>query len=252
MGREEEVQSTKSISKKPVLKKRGPMKKAAFVRAILKYTEDLNKYALHLTKSHAVAEDLVQDTFVRALSKYRLFEAGTSIQPWLFAVMRNLYIDGHRREEVRVRCEASASEWMLSYENVFFLEDREKFSLVAPFLMCLSQEERDAVVGRDYLDLSHHELTEILSIPISALKSKVSRAANKIRQKLSNAPSQFVDLSAWKTATRDPGHTHPKIAKAYEEMYAKVRESLPLSAIDIGGIKVLQTDRVLLVLKFEP
>jgi RNA polymerase sigma-70 factor (ECF subfamily) len=69
----------------------------AFINGVMAALPSLRNFAMSLTKSVDQAEDLVQDTVLKALSKHDHFEAGTNLQAWLFTILRNGYFSAHRR-----------------------------------------------------------------------------------------------------------------------------------------------------------
>ena len=66
----------------------------------LSHADSLFRLAYHLTGTDADAEDLVQDTYARALGATSRFTEGTNVRAWLFRILRNAYIDSYRRERV--------------------------------------------------------------------------------------------------------------------------------------------------------
>ena len=67
--------------------------KAIFQQSILEYLDGMYGMAMRLTKNKANAEDLVQDTYVRAVRFYQKFEPGTNLRAWLFKMIVNLFLN---------------------------------------------------------------------------------------------------------------------------------------------------------------
>src|ERR1700757_1802924 len=73
-------------------------KAARFEREVVPLHEVLYQHALHMCHNHADAEDLVQDTMVKAYSSFHLFVPDTNLKTWLYRIQTNTYIDGYRRK----------------------------------------------------------------------------------------------------------------------------------------------------------
>jgi|SRR5271166_2038353 len=71
---------------------------AQFERDVVPLRENLYRRAMHLSHHHADAEDLVQETLLRAYSGFSSFELGTNVTAWLFRILTNAYIDGYRKK----------------------------------------------------------------------------------------------------------------------------------------------------------
>ena len=69
----------------------------AFVDGIVASIPSLRAFAISLTRNGDQADDLVQETLLRAISKQEQFEAGTSLQAWLFTILRNRFFSAHRK-----------------------------------------------------------------------------------------------------------------------------------------------------------
>lgn len=140
----------------------------------------LNRFALHLTNDRTQANDLVQDCVVRALEKDHLFRTGSDRRKWLFALMRNIFVDGKRRDQTRSRYADDVREsYHLSqpahqYDRQFL---RETLAAVDN----LNGSERQAIRLLCLEGKSLAEVSKQKGVPIGTLKSRLSRGRSKLR-----------------------------------------------------------------------
>lgn len=151
--------------------------------------------ARHYTRQPEDAEDLVQDTIVRAYRAFDEFEPGTNFKAWVFRILTNLCINHHRRRE--------HGPQQVAYEEVE--RDAETASSVhqsatalpsAALLEQVMDEEVEEAVGRlpvefrsvvllsDVQDLTYQEIATILGIPIGTVRSRLFRARRLLREAL--------------------------------------------------------------------
>ena len=143
----------------------------------------LQRYAWHLARSRDEAEDLVQDCIERALRKSDLFERGTNLRAWMFTMMRNIFINGKRRQGVSDTYLAGVRHDMPRVQNASQL-DSAMLSRTYEALEALSEEERDAVVLLGIEQRSYREVADETGLPIGTMKSRLSRGRAKLRHSL--------------------------------------------------------------------
>jgi RNA polymerase sigma-70 factor (ECF subfamily) len=162
-------------------------------KAALEHVDALFRLARHLTGSDADAEDLVQETFARALGSGQARDPGGPLRAWLFRILRNAYIDAYRRARsspVRPSIgdddppEAADS----SFEPLRGDEELERLrSVVAEdieaALASLSIDAR-TVVLLDLEGFTETELAEVLGCSVGTVKSRLSRARTALRDRL--------------------------------------------------------------------
>jgi len=147
---------------------------------VVEIVPELKRYARMLTAAEDQAEDLVQDCVERALRKSDLFEPGTNSRAWMFTMMRNLFINGKRREKVSARYldsvvhNAPQSEPARQFDRIFLTE-----ALTA--LDDLSGQEREAVRLLAIEERSHNDAAERTGMPVGTMKSRLSRGRSKLR-----------------------------------------------------------------------
>ncbi len=152
-------------------------------------------FAFHLTYDKVEAEDLVQETFEKAIKAIDQYRQGTNAKAWLFKIMRNHFINGYRKKTRRPNMvdyedvSASIPDTSIN-ENIADLvdwddEDLEKIvgDEVLVALNRLSDTFRDVIIL--YLqDFKYEEIAETLGVPIGTVRSRLSRARNLLAKDL--------------------------------------------------------------------
>lgn len=168
----------------------------AFAAEALGYLEPLYATALRLTRNRADAEDLVQDTFVKAFRFADRFEAGTNLKAWLYTILHNTWRNDRRgasRDAVEVdseRVEQAATQ--PGGPAVFDTPERilMRATLDADLQAALDELPeafREAVWLRDVEEFSYAEMAEMLGIPIGTVMSRISRGRRLLFERLSAA-----------------------------------------------------------------
>jgi len=162
---------------------------------VLEHLDALYRVARHLTGHDADAEDLVQETFARALGSRAQFAPGTNLRAWLFRILRNCHIDGYRRARrspVRTANsdDDSADVAAPAHDPLRGDEELDRLrSLVAEdiegALASLSVDAR-AVVLLDLEGLTETELAQAMDCSVGTIKSRLSRARAALRARLSD------------------------------------------------------------------
>lgn len=146
---------------------------------IVAFLPALRKYALALTHSADAAQDLLQETCVRALDKQHLYRPDTNLRAWLFTIMHNLFISGRRRARFAPVVDLDAMAELVS-------------SAPTPF-EALSFKELSAIVGqlpKDRLWLvekaidgyEYEHLATAIGQPVGTVKSRISRGFAQVRR----------------------------------------------------------------------
>ena len=147
---------------------------------LLEVVPSLRAFAYSLTSNWDNADDLVQDTLVRAWSKLHQFERGTNLHAWLFTILRNFHFSKHRkhRREVEDPEGAYANRLRTHAEQPSHL-DFEDFQRA---LATLNVNQREALLLVGAEGLSYEEAAAVCGVPVGTLKSRVNRARAKLSQ----------------------------------------------------------------------
>jgi RNA polymerase sigma-70 factor, ECF subfamily len=182
----------------------GPPDADAFAREALALLEPLFATALRLTRSRADAEDLVQDTYVKAFRFADRFERGTNLKAWLYTILHNTWRN-RRRDAARdtVEVDSERVERAAALDGPAALDTPEHILLRATLdadlqaaLDELPDAFREAVWLRDVEEFSYAEIAEMLGIPIGTVMSRISRGRRLLFERLSTpAASARVEVA---------------------------------------------------------
>ena len=140
----------------------------------------LRRYARSLTRDESQAEDLVQDTLVRAYERRGSFRADGNLRGWLLSILHNTFID-HRRRHIaefrRLEQVASLVETTAPAEQ----ESRVRLQQVQTAFMSLPDEQRAALHLVAIEGLSYQQAANALKIPVGTLMSRLGRARATLR-----------------------------------------------------------------------
>ncbi len=170
--------------------------KAEFERVALPQRSYLYKVASYLTKKRARAEDLVQETYLRAFRFFDKYEPGTNCKAWLVSILRHLFVNRYRhmkKQPVMVDCGSldAVSGFAVEQEEMMEREDPENLLLknfmheeVEGALNDLPPDYRRAVNLVDINELSYEEAAEVMECPIGTLRSRVYRGRRMLETAL--------------------------------------------------------------------
>jgi len=152
----------------------------AFIDGIMSSLSRLRAYAISLTRNVDQAEDLVQETTLKAISKHERFEVGTNLQAWLFTILRNLFFSSRRRSQREI--EDTDGAYAAALTTIPDQEDRIVVRDLGAALAQLPQEQREAVLLVGAEGLSYDETAEALGVKVGTIKSRVNRARNRLAE----------------------------------------------------------------------
>jgi len=143
----------------------------------------LRRYARALTRNIERADDLVQDTLVRALVKQHLWKAGTNLRAWLFMLMHNQNINNARhsiRDDQMVNIETTINVLAATTDPT---ASRQLCELDRA-LSQLTQEQRQTILLVGLEEFSYMETAAILNVPVGTVRSRLSRGRDHLRRLL--------------------------------------------------------------------
>jgi RNA polymerase sigma-70 factor (ECF subfamily) len=160
-------------------------------REALAYIDALHRLARYLTGRDADAEDLVQETYARALAGAGRFTPGTNLKAWLFRIMRNRFVSDYRRRRAAPVVDAAElldtvagpdEEWLRDDVELDRLRKVVGAEIEAA-LLTLTEDAR-TVILLDIEELSEAEMAAVLDCPVGTVKSRLARARAALRRKL--------------------------------------------------------------------
>src|SRR6185503_7977792 len=158
----------------------------------------LRRYARALTRNIERADDLVQDTLVRAIAKQHLWQAGTNLRAWLFTLMHNQNVNDVRRanrEGGNVDVDDMSSVLVANTDPTASRQLRE----LERALNCLPLEQRESILLVGLEGLRYDEAASILGVPIGTVRSRLSRGREALRKLMGldefNAPAASVQVA---------------------------------------------------------
>jgi RNA polymerase sigma-70 factor (ECF subfamily) len=166
-------------------------KRASFEREALVHLDALYRVARRLTGNEADADDLVQETMLKAFRSWDQYQQGTNAKAWLVTILRNAFINEYRRRTRRPETvDVDTLEPYAVFPEVqdedpqgtFF--DRIVDDEVLKAIDELPEAFREAVVLSDVEGMSYQEIARILKIPVGTVKSRLFRGRHALQDKL--------------------------------------------------------------------
>jgi RNA polymerase sigma-70 factor, ECF subfamily len=151
--------------------------------------DQLYNFARWLTRDTEEAEDLVQETYVKALKGFPSFQLGTNFRAWIYRILRNTFLTSRTglRATMTVPLDPEQDEPELAVENETpetILMKRSDSQLVISAIDGLPVHYREALLLCEVEEMSYQEIAETLSIPVGTVMSRLSRARRTLRDHL--------------------------------------------------------------------
>jgi RNA polymerase sigma-70 factor, ECF subfamily len=152
----------------------------AFIDGIVTSLPSLRSFAISLTRSVDQAQDLVQETVLRAIRKQEKFEPDTNLRAWLFAILRNLFCSACRRSKREV--EDADGSYAATLISVPDHEDRIMVKDLAAALATLPEGQRKAILLVGAEGMSYEAAAQALGCAVGTIQSRVNRARNRLAE----------------------------------------------------------------------
>jgi RNA polymerase sigma-70 factor (ECF subfamily) len=179
-----------------------------FERTALPQIARLRRHALRLTRNHADAEDLLQDTMTRAYAKFNTFRTGTDVVAWLHRIMTNIYINGYRRsqrlplmfaiDDLTDREHGAIAQ--LAWATTRSAEDRALDLLPDPHVKtameALPEQFRFAVYYADVEGFRYAEIARIMGTPRGTVMTRLHRGRERLRRYFAELTGARTDAQA--------------------------------------------------------
>jgi RNA polymerase sigma-70 factor, ECF subfamily len=150
----------------------------------------LYNFAHWLSQNQTDAEDLVQETYLKAWRNYESFEPGTNFRAWIFRILKNSFLGSRSKLECRMTLTLDSEEdlpaTLATPESL--LLGRFEIDTVQRAIEQLPLNFREVLLLCDVEEASYREIAEILSIPIGTVMSRLARARKIVRESLRNIP----------------------------------------------------------------
>lgn len=161
----------------------------AFDRIVAAYRGDIYRVARRMTGNHEDADDVSQETFLRAYKGLSGFRGDASLKTWLFRIALNLAINVGRTKATRRESDedpeiASDAQHHAPSESEARLERRQEETRVRRAVDRLPPRQRQVVILRIYEELKFHEIADFLEAPIGTVKANFFHAMNNLRKTL--------------------------------------------------------------------
>ncbi|MFI5229328.1 MAG: sigma-70 family RNA polymerase sigma factor [Gemmatimonadales bacterium] len=166
---------------------------AAFEREALPWIDDVYRFALSLTRDESDADDVVQDTFLRAYRSWHTYMPGSDCRRWLFTICRNVFLRSRERARPTVELDATDVD-AAAAGSVYATAAREGFEdifsrldlapAISDALDKVPEPFRSALIIVDVEDQSYESAAEMLGVPIGTVRSRLFRGRRLMQEQL--------------------------------------------------------------------
>lgn len=200
----QDPQATTGLDTLPLQRQKAPL---GFEELALPLCHSVYNFAYWLVQNQAEAEDLVQETYLKALRGFTSFQPGSNFRAWIFQILKNTFLSARartqRREIVTLGSEDVLAELPArsdSFESILF--DRSLLEAIQNAIEQLPLIFRKVLLLCDVEEASYREIAEVLSIPIGTVMSRLARARKAVRESVCCTPSRASGAS-WSHRSKD-------------------------------------------------
>ena len=154
----------------------------------IEYLDSLYRYALVLTRQRTEAEDLVQETYVRAIEAYQRLREHSNIKGWLFTILRNQWFNELRRRRTGPQfLEPEGDHPVVDglpgnfTDAQTLVEEQEEAVRIREAIGSLPFDFQEVLILREFEELSYKEIASVLNCPAGTVMSRLGRARSKLR-----------------------------------------------------------------------
>jgi RNA polymerase sigma-70 factor (ECF subfamily) len=176
-----------------------------------RYIDQLYSYGMVLTRNHAEAEDLVQETYVRALNAVERLRPDRNVKSWLFTILRNIWLNqlrrrrtGHQMIEMEAGESIANTAVKASKDPHASYVSKVEHEQVRQAIEQLPVKFREVILLREYEELSYQEIASILECPAGTVMSRLGRARSKLRTALASALQKSANQQVRETTESIP------------------------------------------------
>ncbi len=165
-------------------------KLADFEREALPNLDFLYRFGLHLSGDPTAAEDLAQETMLKAWRAWHTYRVGSNVRAWLATILRNIYINEHRRRRLVMEVDLPESDCSALMSDPDSRDPEGEFfaslidDQVVRAIGRLPQPFRETLVLSDVEDLSYKGIAGITGVPVGTVKSRLFRARRVLQRQL--------------------------------------------------------------------
>jgi len=154
-------------------------------KEIINSIDSLLRYAIIMTGNEEDAKDLVQETCYRALKNIHLLDENSNVRAWLFTIMRNIWINQKKRNQISPiqldeAIENAGDDWNINAEEL--LINNEMRQMLMKALNNLPEVYKEILILRYFEDFSYSEIAKILGCPLGTVMSRLNRAREKLKE----------------------------------------------------------------------
>ena len=166
-------------------------KRRSFEEEAIPFLDTVYRVALRLAGEPSQADDLTQETMLKAYRAWHQYKQGTNVRAWLLTILRHTFINEYRRDKNRgTTVDVAEYEQFTVFHDVQEVDPEGRFfdqivdDEVVRALDSLPEEFRECIVLSDIADLSYAEVADIMKVPVGTVKSRLYRARQALQRLL--------------------------------------------------------------------